>query len=125
MKIKNRNVETAPFVEVIITHKGKIVAQLNQHWTANKGCYGWQVCSRQWMRGEYSEHATNGCGYSKEASDLGRFLAEFRGGYFRGCGGHDASSFFRGVAGKAGRGGNYYEITARTLARRLNEIAGD
>ena len=84
MKIANRNVESTPSTILVLTHKGKVIHELRQHWTEKAGLYGYQIVSQMWVtdrngKEEYSENATSGCGYCKESNSLDNFARSVMG----------------------------------------------
>lgn len=67
MKVKNREVDSAPFAVVEITKGGKHLATIRCWWTANGGTYGHQVAWQAYLDESHSG-ITGGCGYCKESS---------------------------------------------------------
>lgn len=120
MKIANRNVESTPSTILVLTHKGKVIHELRQHWTEKAGLYGYQIVSQMWVtdrngKEEYSENATSGCGYCKESNSLDNFARSVMGKYV-GLGGN-VSYFLRGT--KYHKGGNYYEMPLSVFKRTI------
>lgn len=120
MKIRNSEVETAPFAVLEITHKGKVIGRLDQYYTARSGMYGYQVCSefRDYRDPEnvrYAEDKTGGCGYCKSSHSLGTFASWFTG--MRASGGGDVNYYF---GFKYNPGGNYYRVPLSVFKKQLD-----